>query len=482
MRDTTRLRPLPFLLSVGLVTALLLTAVIIGTPQESTARAAQTAPAPIAAATTDTLWAGTISFNSPWIGVCESPASAQSLSACFASATSKWSGTHSLAATDGESVYYTGGGPGLNCPVSGLGTDCTQIMAGPWPSSEQVEALAAADGQLWIGQSDGSIYRCPADLPYVNQNSAPSQCVLLDDAGNRNVQSLLVANGTLYAGLGSAGTEKKKQGLLWTCDPQTTNSCSTLDSYGNTKANTLAAGGGYLWVGLNNGIIWRCDLAAADACTDWDTAGEGVGSISYDGNNTLYAAIGVSGGSTGEGIWSCPTTAKNQCTNVVSNVSGGWVAAGAGGVFSSVGSGSQSLRYGTSPYTAALPNTWQYATLIYLPADGPLGVGAVKVKVGGKGINRLRQQCAASGTNPLLRVRLKGDHDVAVRRTFSLCRPGTLKAIYVPVDDLLKFDLLDPGAYTVTARAGGYTARKPVSVEKDHTHTVRLRLGATAKG
>lgn len=472
-------RPFQALIRVGLlalVTALLLTALAISTPQGSTARAASGTPA-----TTDTLWAGTISPNSPWIGVCESPASAQSLSACFASATSKWSGTHSLAATDGESVYYTGAGPGLNCPVSGLGTDCTQIMAGPWPSSEQVEALAAADGQLWIGQSDGSIYRCPADLPYAQQNSVPSQCVLLDDAGNRSVTSLLLANGTLYAGLGSAGTEKKNQGLLWTCDPQTTNSCSTLDSYGNTKANTLAAGGGYLWVGLNNGIIWRCDLAAADACTDWDTAGERVGSISYDGNNTLYAAIGGSGGSTGGVIWSCPTTAKNQCTNVVSNVSGGWVAAGAGGVFSSVGSGSQSLRYGTSPYTAALPNTWQWASLIYLPADGPLGVGAVRVKVGGKGIHRLKQRCAA-GMKPLVRVRLKARNNVAQRRTFSLCRPGTPKAIYVPDYDLPMFDLLDPGSYAVTARADGYTARKPVTVKKDRTHTVRLRLGGTAKG
>jgi hypothetical protein len=413
----------------------------------------------------DSLWAAA----NHKIGACEDPTSPASLSGCFASVSSAETNYTQAVATDGVNVYFASKNDGgLSCPIADLGENCMPIMAGPWGSdkSKVVNSLAAANGQIWIGQSTGEIYRCPANLFFERGSTAPSQCVLLDDAGDRAVDSLLLANGTLYAGLGAY----KNQGLLWSCSPDTVNSCSTLDSYGNTAASSLVAGGGYLWAGLDNGIVWRCDLNAANACANWEQAGYSVNSLSYDGQGTLYAAINGKNGV----IWSCAIASANGCSNVLTNVDGYSVAAGAGGVFSSASSG---LHFGTSPFTAANVTTWKNSQLLYLPADGPVGVGGVSVKMTAKSLSqKFEKRCDKPGKTARATVIVTGPN--GFERTLKTGVCGVLNG-GIAKETL---DLLDPGQYTVKATAGNRSGKASFTIEQDLTRPVNVKLKRSSTG
>jgi hypothetical protein len=448
-------------------------AAMLPAPRESAAQVAQ-----------DSLWAVSNGSTTD-LAVCASPSSPSSLSGCFSSATSSWPGSYNQAvATDGVNVYFVGEyDGGLSCPIADLGANCTRIMAGPWPPQNcgtagcQPLVLAAANGYLWIGQGNGKIYRCPSNIPYVEQTTAPSQCVLLDDAGDRSVYSLLLANGTLYAGLSEYGSEQKKQGLLWSCSPNIVNSCSTLDSYGNTSAESLAAGGGYLWAGLGNGIVWRCDLNAANACATWENAGANwATSLSYDGQGTLYAAIdGNEYAGTSGVIWSCPTAYANGCSNLISNVNGVSVAAGAGGVFSSTTS--NGLHYGTSSFTAANVTIWKNSQLLYLPADGPDGVGGVSVKMTAKSLGKkLDKRCDNPGKTPKATVTVTGPNGFERTLKTGICR--VLNGGFAKET----LDLLDPGEYTVRATAGKRSGQETFTIERDRTKQVTVKLRCPAHG
>ena len=468
MKRSQRGRWAPIARGVLVLAAVLLLlplAAMLQTPRES---AAQTVAQ-------DSLWAGT----SGAVGVCADPSSAASLSGCFASATSTWSSSVVISvATDGVNVYFASQlYGGLSCPIADLGTNCTRIMAGPWGSDKgkEVWTLAAADGQIWIGQGTGEIYRCPANVPYVKQDYAPSQCVLLDDAGNRGVHSLLLANGTLYAGLSYAGTgaEQKKQGLLWSCSPDTVNACSTLDSYGQTLAWSLAAGGGYLWAGLENGIIWRCDLNAANACANWEKSGGQVKSISYDGQGTLYAAIDADDGV----VWSCPTAYANGCSNVLSSVESWSVAAGAGSVFSSTYV--KGMYFGSSLFTAVGSGigSWGSSVLLYVPADGPAGVGGVSLTVKAKALSqKLVKRCDKPGRTARATVTVTGPEGFTKTMKVGACalvKNGAMKH---------RVDLLDPGNYTVTVQAGKHSGEASFSIVQDRTKPVNVKLTRGSAG
>jgi hypothetical protein len=454
----------------------LLLAVVLLLPLAATLQAPRESAAQSAGQ--DSLWAGS---TGDAIGVCVDTSSSASLSGCFASAASRWSVPFNQAvATDGVNVYFVSDyDGGLSCPIADLGANCTRIMAGPWPQKQdhgsnslnnQVLSLAAANGQIWFGDTNGQIYRCPANLPYVKQTTAPSQCVLLDEAGNHWVQSMVLANGTLYAGLATNGIEQKNQGLLWSCSPDTVNSCSTLDSYGNTTASSLVAGGGYLWAGLDNGIVWRCDLNAANACANWEQAGYSVNSLSYDGQGTLYAAINGKNGV----IWSCAIASANGCSNVLTNVDGYSVAAGAGGVFSSASSG---LHFGTSPFTAANVTTWKNSQLLYLPADGPVGVGGVSVKMTAKSLSqKFEKRCDKPGKTARATVIVTGPN--GFERTLKTGVCGVLNG-GIAKETL---DLLDPGQYTVKATAGNRSGKASFTIEQDLTRPVNVKLKRSSTG
>ncbi len=423
-------------------------------------------PRPVAAqpAAQDSLWAGVgLTY-----GACANPSSPASLAGCFSAPASIGTGDIDAVATDGVNVYFaTAQNGGYSCPIADLGANCTHIMAGAW-SSGKVKSLAASGGYLWIGQDNGQIYRCAANIPYGNQGSMPSGCALLDNAGQRSVDSLLLANGRLYAGLASYGSSSGKQGILWSCDPDTVNACENLDTYGITTANSLAAGGGYLWVGLNKWIVWRCDLNAANACATWgQSTGSSVSGVSYDGQATLYASLEGTQGV----IWACAIAAANQCSNVRQNVYGTSVAAGAGGVFSST---TTSLNFGTSAFTAASSNLDQ-AKLLYVPAEGVTGVGGVSVALqGGKWTEKLGKRCAkgGKGLNGSVQVTGPGGHDKTVAVNLcALAKGGSVKET---------FDLLDQGTYTVKAATTNWKKRfggsGSVTVDPDRTSKVKVRL------
>ncbi len=424
-------------------------------------------PRPGAAQSTgqDSLWAG----HGSRLAACASPSSAASLAGCFSAPTNlgNSAGTIWKMATDGVNVYFvTLSDGGYSCPIADLGANCIHIMAGPWPRETEntVNALAAHDGQIWIGQDDGKIYRCAANIPYKSQDNMPAGCTLLDDAGQRPVMSLLLANGRLYAGLDSYGSQQKKQGILWSCDPQAVNACATLDTYGKTYASSLAAGGGYLWAGLANGIIWRCDPGAANACADWEQGGNGAQSLSYDGQGTLYAAIAGKNGV----IWSCPTAAANQCSNLFSSVNGVSVAAGDGSVFSSA----NGLFLGSSPFTATSSNLIN-STLLHVPAGGVTGFGAADVTVSaGKLGRKFDRRCDHGGKprNGKAIVTVTGSNDVAKTMKVGKCdlvKGGAIR---------ITFDLLDPGVYEVTATAGKHSGQASFTIEGNRTRSVKVKL------
>ena len=446
----------------------------------------------VAAEQTDSLWAG----NGGNVGVCASPAAAESLAECFAAPAAIWPfNVNHEVATDGVNVYFAGSttspdyGGGLSCPISGMGTDCNRISAGPWDSA-QVTSLAADTQYLYIGQSNGLVYRCPNDLPYTTGSRSPAGCVQLTFAGDRAVDSLLLANDTLYAGLGFHGsaTNSKQQGMLWACDPRTQGTCPTLDYYGETWANSIVAGGGYLWLGLQNGTVLRCDPTAPNSCTTWaNSSGKPVLSLSYDGSDTLYAAVAEYVKGAGNGvIWSCPTGTKNKCSNVLSKISEGTVAAGAGGVFSSNGIGKY-LSFGPSGYTHAntyppgdsLRPYWIQSALLYVPAGGPTGVGAVSASVAAPPSvigQRLTARCRPT-RRPPVRVTVESFAGNPVTHRVDGCRLRNGGPVRVRT-----FDLLDPGRYTVTARTSGFRAKRTVTVRMNRTTRVALRLSPTGRG
>ena len=482
-------------LGVATVVVALLAATLALLPRPDTARAGQSSDQPAtAAAATDTLWAAgtaTGGINKSSVGSCATPTS--SLASCFSASSLRTTGSvvnsgsavNAMTST-GSQVIIAGRGQALNCPVAGVANDCTWIRAGelsPLKIKHAVLSLTADDEWIWAGRRDGTIYRCSA--------KSPDTCVELDDAGQRAVTSLVFANGRLYAGLAPYGSESKKQGLLWSCDPDTANSCSTLDSYGATTANSLVVGGGYLWAGLDNGIIWRCDPQQANACTNWENSGGSITSLSYDGDNTLYASWMKRSGNSAYGIlWSCPLTPANDCATVETgnqnaNITYGDVAAVPGAPGTSGGCSSDPCNVFWSEYTN--PVTVNYgqqssasygagkltkSLLLYVPADGPIGVGGVSVTVAG--IHRLRAVCTAdNGAQARLRLAATGRQGLVARRSVNLCRAhrtGTTTTT-VTVNRLL-----DPGDYTVTARGAGLRTRTAVTVTKDHTTRIRLRL------
>ncbi len=429
-------------------------------------------PRPGAAQSTgqDSLWAG----HGSRLAACASPSSAASLAGCFSAPTNLGNSAGAIwaAAADSVNVYFATQQSGAwSCPIADLGANCRNIMAGPWPgtSGTTVTSLAAADGQIWFGQTDGNIYRCPANIPYASQSTVPGGCVLLDAAGTRAVESLLLANGRLYAGLSSYGPEEKKQGILWSCDPQAVNSCENLDYYGQTWATSLVAGGGYLWAALENGIIWRCNLDAANACANWETAGNSVSSISWDGQGTLYAAVQGKKGV----VWSCPAASANQCSSVIGNVNAYSVAAGSGSVFSSTADG---LNFGTSAFAQASSDLHS-AVLLHVPAEGAPGVGGVSVTVrGGKWTERLGKRCSSGGKGLKATVQVTGPHGLDKTQVVNLCRlqaGGGVKK---------SFTMLDPGEYTVTAWTKKYAGSGSFTVEPDQTGMAKVRLTRAGAG
>jgi len=147
------------------------------------------------------------------------------------------------------------------------------------------------------------------------------------------------------------------------------------------------------------------------------------------------------------------------------------VAAGAGSVFSSASPGG--LHYGTSSFTATNANTWQSSNLLYLPAGGTVGVGAVKVTMSANRLNhRLEKRCVRT---PAIRtraasVRITGPNTFAKTLRFDAC--ALLNAAAV----VKTFDLLDPGDHTVTVKVGKRSRQATFTVNPDRTTKVNLKL------
>lgn len=440
-------------LLVGVLAALL----PAGASAASPARARDAGPAAVG----DSLWAASNSS----IEACVDPTSPASLAGCFGDPTDN----HDIGnvTTDGVNVYARrDGGGAWSCPIAGAGSGCVPVSGGPWGSlPTSMRYYAAADGLLWIGQANGQIYRCPSDLPWQDQTDAPAACVLLDDAGGPRVKSLLLANSRLYAGLSN--------GIVWSCDPYAVDACTDLDDAGSTNVLSLAAGAGYLWAGLQNGIIWRCDPYVVNRCERWDTGGLAIQSLSYDGAGTLYAAVGskssLSDPDNGA-IWSCPVATRDACAPVVDHVTGMSVAAGAGSVFSSNFNGDGTpLFFGATPFSGA-DGQWGNTQLLYIPATGPVGLGAVHARVRfPEAAKRLAARCA-DGVPHLARVRVTGPHGFRWKRTVDICQ------VRNPRMPELRLGLLDPGSYRVRIRTEKHAAEATVNVLEETTHRITLQL------
>ncbi len=447
-----------YLSAIVLLVAALAALLPAGASAASPARARDAGPAAVA----DSLWAAVGSS----IEACVDPSSPASLAGCFVDSTGDSVVVYGNVTTDGVNVYAPReDGGAWSCPIAGAGSGCTRVMGGGWGGvSKTTMYYAAADGLLWIGRENGRIYRCPSDLPWQDNADKPAACVLLDDAGGPGVRSLLLANGRLYAGL--------TNGIVWSCDPYAVNACTDLDDAGSANVSSLAAGAGYLWAGLANGIIWRCDPYVVNRCQRWDTGGLRIGSLSYDGAGTLYAAVGLvsTWADPDDGaIWSCPVATRDACSPVVDNVKGISVAAGAGSVFSTNWAGASILHFGATPFTGA-DGDWGTSPLLYIPATGPVGLGAVHAQVRfPEAAKRLAARCA-DGVPHLARVRVTGPHGFRWKRTVDICQ------VRNPRMPELRLGLLDPGAYRVRIRTEKHAAEATVNVLEETTHRITLQL------
>jgi hypothetical protein len=457
----------------------------------------------------DTLWA--------WDGLktvsaCQNPTSSASLATCF-SGLSPQVQTNYLMATDGINIYTASGmqGWGYSCPISGLGTGCSQISVGPYVSSQlyqhTVSAIAAGGGFIYTAQTDGTIWKCPSTIqwtgtiPTAAEATANYNCVQLDSSGNNYASSLVLVNDTLYVGL-EGGT--KNFGLIWSCNVNSVNDCATLDNPGKNNVLSLTAGAGYLWAGLENGIVWRCDLEIANSCVTWEKASQQIGGLAYDGQGTLGA---VTGGyyydssntyvaSTGV-LWSCPTSYANGCTTLVNKTIGSkdvynfTVAAGEGSVWGSgfVGNVYSQSSYGTTyvtlgntAYTADYP--WQYnnrtdegftytaASLLYIPAGGMTTGGSARVQVPFTGdATRLARVCSYMGRRAIANVTISGPYG-KVKRRVNLCKYYDANAGQAEIE----FGALDLGAYRVTVQNQSYYGQADFVLNNKNVQGVSVPL------
>jgi len=387
--------------------------------------------------------------------------------------------------TDGVNVYWvTQSGPGRSCPIAGNGANCTTVFAGPIGNT-LVESFAVAGGDFYFGQQDGTIWRCPANVPWKAGDPIPTGCLKLDTATGSQIDSLIVANGYLYAALNPGSANNS---LLWRCPLSTPNGCETWDKPGSNPIDApLTVGAGYLWVGLNNGIIWRCDLDTANDCHTWDTGGGAITGLSYDGQGTLYAFVAAKPAVT----WACPTGTQNACRSVASGIANnyqwGVVAAGAGGVFWAGCSPSQ-LSPALSAAAPASGNGWpaiwfgtsgigvdegteecngQAALLLYVPAGGPTSPGSVEISVPLSG--DLASRCVRGGAVSAT-VEATGPYGFSWRRTLDLCRT---RRGGVPT---LTWGGLDAGAYAVTVHSGKYSGRADATVAAAAATTASVPL------
>lgn len=330
-----------------------------------------------AAPAQDVLWyAASYDDPSKW-GACVNPSSQESIASCFNFPAGPTNATGFPAiATDGAYVYFAPYGadrpPGKKCPVADLGANCTLIETGPFGDTKQrVTAFAAYDGQIYIGQSDGKIYRCPSNLPPSGSVALPAQCILLDDAGDRGINSMLVANGRLYVGL---AVKLFSPGLIWSCD-LLTEGCFTLDTYGGDGAYSMTYDGSYLWVGLwHDGILWRCNPNKANDCSNWNTLGAYIQSIAFDGQGTIYVSVGNSSGPDTYRVMSCPTAVPDSCSTLFPDKTSihnanfkqdQSVTAGAGKVFMALKDG---IYSGTTMFSGSAD---KFRTqLLFIPAGG----------------------------------------------------------------------------------------------------------------
>ena len=224
---------------------------------------------------------------------------------------------------------------------------------------------------------------------------------------------------------------------------------------------------------LANGIIWRCDPYVVNRCQRWDTGGLRIGSLSYDGAGTLYAAVGLVStwaNKDNGAIWSCPVATRDACSPVVDNVLGISVAAGAGSVFSTNWGSASVLHFGATPFTGA-DASWGTSPLLYIPATGPVGLGAVHVGVRfpSAATTWLAARCA-DGVPHLARVRATGPHDFRWTRTVDICR------VRNPRMPTVRIGLLDAGEYHVRVRTRTHAAEATVTVLEETTHRIDLRL------
>lgn len=425
-------------------------------------------PSASSAGAADSLWV--LSDSSNQLGVCGSPRSAAALDSCFGSTTQYSSGVWRIA-TDGTNVYITLAQGGYSCPIADLGANCAPIMAGGWGGI--VGGIAAADGFIWVGQRNGAVYQCPNNLPYAPQSTAPSACTQLASLGY-SVDSMLLANGTLYVGT-TSGPQSGTNGVM-ACDPYAAGSCVQLD-WPDSEVVSLAAGAGYLWAGLANGILWRCDPTQANACQNWDKGGGGIYSLSYDGQGTVYASVNTGSRTKPGTIWACSASQQNGCSNYldVGPRSGG-VAAGNGTVFAGNGNG---LFVDKAPYLQARSG-WGVPNMLYIPAAGPTGVGAVSVRSArGPWLRKLNRQCQSAGgpRNARVTFKVSGPHGLVMKDAVPLRGQSASRVLKST------FDLLDPGSYDVVAQGrgscGGKKFTKKITtvamVEKDRTAAIDVK-------
>ena len=425
--------------------------------------------------TVDALWA----WDGQNVSVCQDPTSSASIAGCFGNLTNSIEidtvayNPNLPLATDGTYVYLATQKQGwaYKCPISGYGLNCTTILVGPFnPSSSNTEvwSIAASSGYLWIGQSDGTIYRCPSDIEWTGNvpSPPPSDCLLFDNAGNRNPGEMVIANGWLYVGL-IADKINRDDSLIWRCDLSTPNACTDFNNPGNSAVQSLAVGAGYLWAGLANGILWRCDLNNANGCLNWAKTVSGVTAVSYDSQGGL--AVGAAGS---QGVfWSCPTATSNSCTTILSNRNISNTAAGTNGSIAehfgafntyNTYNGRQIFNDAT-PYESSYQNLAGNTPILYIPEGGVVTSGSVNVSVPLKlrrNLAKFAKRCDRSG-RVMAQASLEGPYG-KVRRNVNLCK---LITNGVPK---INFGALDKEAfYKATVRIGWFKGDVTFYLSKD---------------
>lgn len=161
---------------------------------------------------------------------------------------------------------------------------------------ESVLSMVALQDYIYVGRSDGVIWRCATD----NTNN----CEIFNQVGAHKITGIDYnpRNGNIYVSLWT--------GTLLRCRHYCGSSCESVYSWSEHKFTALKMAFDAVWIGTDTGELWKCPLSYSEEmkCLLWDKSHVGVNILSIEATNEyVYANL------KGLKMWQCDPNKVWSC-------------------------------------------------------------------------------------------------------------------------------------------------------------------------